>query len=104
MKNIIWLLPGLVACNGGNVSTEADAELAYLGLDSIIEKAMNLGFAGFNAASSANIDEQAGVGDVSGDILVNGQVDQGNSDNKGMRLTVALVEYADEVLLNEDEV
>jgi len=93
----------LVACKGGAVNTEADAELAYTGLDDMIGKAMGLGFDGFNAADSANIDEQAGTGDVSGTVAVNGQVDQGNSDNKNMRLTVALAEYSDTVLINDDE-
>ncbi len=100
---LTWMLVLLVACKGGAVNTEADAELAYTGLDDMIGKAMGLGFDGFNAADSANIDEQAGTGDVSGTVAVNGQVDQGNSDNKNMRLTVALAEYSDTVLINDDE-
>jgi hypothetical protein len=72
-----------------------DARRAYLGLDGSIEKTLDLGMAGFNAASSANIPTQSGEGDVSGTITIDGQVDQGASDNKGMRLTAALVDYSD---------
>jgi len=85
----------LVACGGG-VSSEEGARAAYLGVDLAVEKAMNLGFDGFNAATSANIPTQTTTGDESGTITISGQVDQGASDNKGMRLLVELVEYSDE--------
>src|SRR5687768_13934921 len=57
-----------------------DARRAYLGLDESIEKTLDLGMLGFNAASSANIPTQNGEGDVSGTITIDGQVDQGASD------------------------
>src|SRR5690606_4696982 len=80
------------------------ARAAYLGLDAAIEKALNLGFAGFNAATSANIPPQNTTGDVSGTMDVTGQADQGASDNKGMRLYVALTEYQDvAVLVDPDD-
>ncbi|TNE84962.1 MAG: hypothetical protein EP330_26515 [Deltaproteobacteria bacterium] len=90
------------AC-GSSVSSEEEAELAYLGLDGAISRAMDLGFQGFNAADSANIDAQTGNGDESGTMTITGQIDQGNSDNKGMRLFVALEEYQDLVDLDEDD-
>lgn len=77
------------------VSSEEQARQAYLGLDRMVEKAMDLGFDGFNAASSANIPEQSTAGDVQGTLKVNGKVDQGSSNNKGMRLTTGLTDYAD---------
>lgn len=83
------------ACNCGGVSSEEDARLAYLGLDRSVDRAISLGLQGFNAASSANISPQTGNGDVSGTMTVSGQVDQGSSTNKGLRLNVALTEYAD---------
>ncbi len=83
------------ACNCGGVESEEDAKNAYLGLDKSVDRAMALGFAGFNAASSANIPSQSGSGDKSGTMTVSGQVDQGSSANKGMRLNVALDNYAD---------
>lgn len=86
---------GGCAEDDADIGSEEDARRAYLGLDESIEKALNLGMDGFNAASSANIPTQSGVGEVSGTITIDGQVDQGASDNKGMRLTVALVEYSD---------
>lgn len=87
--------PFASSCACGDVGSEEDARIAYLGVDDVVTKALALGFAGFNAASSANIPAQADTGDESGTIDVTGQVDQGSSDNKGMRLEVALADYSD---------
>lgn len=86
------------ACGG--VASEDDARLASLGLDAIVSRALALGFDGFNAADSANIPPQNADGAVSGAIVVGGQVDQGASANKGMRLEVTLVDHA-EVLVDD---
>ncbi len=103
-KPALLLLPSLlIACGGRGVSSEREAELAYLGLDGALVKAMELGFDGYNAASSANIDPQSTDGDVSGTLTVTGQVDQGASDNKGLRLELSLVEYSDVVDLDQDD-
>lgn len=96
-----WLLFLLAGCGGG-VDSDAAARAAYLGLDDMVEEAMNLGFDGFNAATSANIPEQSAMGDESGTLVVTGQVDQGSSPNKEMRLRAALTDYQDVVLV-EDE-
>lgn len=101
MRGLILL--AMVGCNTGEVTSDEEAEMAWLGLHPAVGKAMNLGFDGFNAASSANIPEQQTTGDVSGTMTVNGQVDQGSSDNKGMRLDVALDEYSDVIDLDEDD-
>ena len=61
-----------------------------------MDKAITLGFAGFNSASSANISPQSADGGVSGTMTVTGQVDQGTSANKGMRLLDALSSYSDD--------
>lgn len=87
--------PFASSCACDDVGSEEDARIAYLGVDDVVTKALALGFAGFNAASSANIPAQADSGDESGTIDVTGQVDQGSSDNKGMRLQVALADYSD---------
>ncbi|HZJ53653.1 MAG TPA: hypothetical protein VFD38_05895 [Myxococcaceae bacterium] len=94
-----------VAACGGGVNSEEDARKAYLGLDPSVDKAITLGFAGFNAASSANIDAQTADGGVSGTMTVTGQVDQGASTNKGMRLFDALSNYSDDgkVTYNTDQ-
>lgn len=89
------LVVGCAADDTSDLDSEDDARRAYLGLDASVEKSLNLGMDGFNAASNANIPTQSGTGDVSGTIVIDGQVDQGASDNKGMRLTVALDEYSD---------
>ena len=85
------------------MNSEAAAEAAYVGLDEMVGKALSLGFDGFNAASSANIAEQTTTGNVMGMLAVNGQVDQGASDNKGMRLTLTLTDYQDVAMIGEDE-
>jgi hypothetical protein len=64
---------------------------------------MKLGFDGFNAASSANIPEQSEPGALSGTMTVGGQVDQGSSNNKEMRLLVALSLYSDSLVEEEHE-
>jgi hypothetical protein len=96
MRRTSTLLLFFVAGCGGGVSSNADAQKAYLGLDPSVDKAITLGFAGFNAASSANIDPQTANGTVSGTMTVTGQVDQGTSANKGMRLFDALSSYSDD--------
>jgi hypothetical protein len=77
------------------IDSDEEARRAYLGLDQSIEASIALGFDGFNAASSANIDAQATTGLATGTLTITGQVDQGASDNKGMRLLVAMDEYSD---------
>lgn len=90
----LFFLLVLAACGDG-VTDARSARAAYLGLDAAVEKALNLGFKGFNEATSANIPPQATTGDVRGTMDVTGKVDQGASANKGMRLDVALTEYQD---------
>jgi hypothetical protein len=100
----VFLSVGLSGCGDDEVSSDEQARRAYLGLDDSISKSLQLGFAGFNAASSANIPPQAGTGDASGTLIIAGQVDQGSSDNKGMRLRVGMAGYSDgEIAVGEDE-
>jgi hypothetical protein len=84
----------LSAC-GSSLNSDQKARLAYIGLDRSIGKALSLGFAGFNAATSANIDPQSAAGDAKGTLTITGQVDQGSSANKGMRLREGMVDYSD---------
>ncbi len=86
----------VAACSSSGVSSTEEAQQAYLGLDPSIDKAITLGFAGFNAAKSANIDPQNANGAKSGTMTITGQVDQGASANKGMRLVEKLVTYSDD--------
>ena len=95
-------LVGLGACGEGNVNDEEAARRAYLGLDRAIDRALALGFDGYNAAGSANIPEQTDVGEVSGTMIVGGQVDAGASANKEMRLLVTLEDdYSDGLVEGE---
>ncbi|MFZ5476116.1 MAG: hypothetical protein ACOZNI_05020 [Myxococcota bacterium] len=93
----------LMGCAGGKVTSEEEAELAYLGLDRALSRALELGLLGFSQADSANLDPQTADGDVSGTMTVTGKADQGSSDNKGLRLDVALDDYADVEDLDDDE-
>ncbi|MBL8631761.1 MAG: hypothetical protein JNM40_00960 [Myxococcales bacterium] len=86
---------GFLGCGDG-VSSDEQARRAYLGLDASIDKAIQLGFDGFNAASSANISPQTTNGTTAGTLTVTGQVDQGSSANKGMRLFTAFAGYSDD--------
>jgi len=92
-----------VACSDDEVDSDEEARRAYLALDKSIEKSLNLGFQGFNLATNANIDVQTTTGNTAGTLAVDGQADQGSSDNKGMRLYIAMVDYDDgEVPYNDD--
>ena len=86
---------GCGGCGGTNVTSDEQARRAYLGLDKSVGKAMQLGFDGFNSASSANISPQSTAGAKSGTLTITGQVDQGSSANKGMRLRVSMTNYSD---------
>ncbi|HEY5952455.1 MAG TPA: hypothetical protein VIV40_43450 [Kofleriaceae bacterium] len=91
------------ACSSDDVDSDEEARRAYLGLDGSIEKSLNLGFTGYNLASSANIDAQMTAGDKAGTLTVDGQVDKGSSTNKTMRLYIAMVGYDDgDVVYNSD--
>ena len=90
------------ACGSDDVTSEDDARRAYLGLHRMIDRALNLGMDGYNAASSANIPTQESTGDFTGTITVSGKVDQGVSANKEMSLDIVLVEYRDEILIQGD--
>jgi hypothetical protein len=97
MKTTLLCTMLLVAgCGNGSVMSMADAQKAYTGIDLSIDKAITLGFQGFNAASSANIAPQTASGTVSGTLTVTGQVDQGSSANKGMRLAANYTAYSDD--------
>src|SRR5690349_7573501 len=85
----------IAACSSDQVDSDEQARRAYLALDKSISKSLNLGFQGFNMASSANIAPQMGAGDKAGTLTITGQVDQGSSANKGMRLNVGMVGYDD---------
>ena len=67
MRRLFFLLLLSFSCsNGGGVNSTEQAKQAYLGLDESIDKAITLGFAGFNAASSANIPTEKTNGDGNG--------------------------------------
>ncbi|KAB2900633.1 MAG: hypothetical protein F9K40_09120 [Kofleriaceae bacterium] len=82
------------ACGDDGIDSNEAARRAYLGLDPSIPQSLQLGFDGFNSAQSANIAPQMGAGEDSGMLTITGQVDQGASDNKGMRLYVGMVDYS----------
>lgn len=105
MNRIRFLLlaVGLAACGSDEIDSDEEARRAYFGLDASIEKSLTLGFAGFNSATSANISPQMATGTKAGMLVITGQVDQGSSDNKGMRLRVGMVDYTDGPLVIGEE-
>jgi hypothetical protein len=92
---VLVLSMAATACSDDGVDSDEEARRAYLALDGSIEKSLNLGFQGFNLAQNATIDPQTTAGTDDGTLTVSGKVDQGSSDNKGMRLYVAMVGYDD---------
>jgi hypothetical protein len=82
------------ACGDDGIDSNEAARRAYLGLDPSIPQSLQLGFDGFNSAQSANIAPQMMEGADTGMLTITGQVDQGASDNKGMRLYVGMAEYS----------
>lgn len=96
------LLLGLAGCGDGGVGSDEEARRAYEGLDGSIDKAIQLGFDGFNSASSANISPQETKGGATGTLTVTGKVDQGSSNNKTMSLDVAMKNYSDDEKLTYD--
>jgi len=93
---LVCLALGAAACGGDDaVDSDEQARRAYLALDKSIQKSIDLGFQGYTDASSANIAPHTANGDAAGTITVGGQVDQGASNNKGMRLNVGMVGYDD---------
>lgn len=93
----LLLVAAIGACSssGSDIDSNEQARRAYLGLDASIGKSLQLGFDGFNTANSANIDPQLDAGVKAGTLTITGQVDQGSSANKGMRLRVGMVGYTD---------
>ncbi|MGN6105660.1 MAG: hypothetical protein ACTHU0_11190 [Kofleriaceae bacterium] len=102
----LWMLAGLAAagCSDDEIDSDEQARRAYYGLDDSIEQSITLGFAGFNSAQSANISPQMGAGLVGGTLVITGQVDQGASNNKGMRLRVGMTDYTNGPLIINGEV
>ena len=96
----VWLLAS--ACTSDSIDSNEQARRAYLGLDPSVVKSLTLGFAGFNAANSANIPPQMAAGDSTGTLTITGQVDQGSSANKQMRLVVGMVGYSDGPIVVND--
>jgi len=102
LTRLAVLLVATTAACSNDVDSDEQARRAYLGLDPSIGKALQLGFDGFNAASSANIPAQMMAGDTAGTLTIAGQVDHGASDNKGMRLSVGMVAYTDGPFVVDD--
>jgi hypothetical protein len=94
-------LVALVAAAGCGPSHSVDsaeqARRAYLGIDLSIDRAINLGFQGFNDSSNANIPTETASGGTGGTVTVTGQVDHGASANRSMHLNAAYAMYADPV-------
>lgn len=86
----------LAACSSDkSVNSDQQAQQAFAGLNKSISKSLALAFAGYDAASNANIPSEMDKGDVSGTITITGQVDKGNISQLSMNLTQAMAMYSD---------
>lgn len=92
---LVALLGTACSDDGDDIDSNEEARRAYYGLDGSIEKSLQLGFIGFNAATNATIAPQVSAGALAGMLTITGKVDQGSSANKGMRLNVGMVDYSD---------
>lgn len=101
--SLVFAALALAACGSDDIDSDEEARRAYFGLDRSIEKSLTLGFAGFNSAQSANISPQMAAGTTAGMLVITGQVDQGASANKEMRLKVGMVGYSDGPLVIDGE-
>lgn len=91
------LVAAACGCSSGEAPTvNTQAMEAYLGLDSSIEKALDLAFVGMNRAATANIAPETAAGDAKGKLVVMGQVDQGTSSAKTIRVDAIYNGYSDD--------
>lgn len=103
MQKLLIACVFLTGCGSSDsVNSDEQARRAYLGLDKSVGKSIQLGFDGFNAATSANIPAQMTAGTATGTLMIGGQVDQGASNNKTMRLLVGMVMYSDGAIVVND--
>jgi hypothetical protein len=103
MKSIAFLCAVLGACTNNTVDSDEQARRAYLGLDKSISKSLDLGFEGYDAATSANISQQTGSGDAGGTLAINGKVDQGTQSQATMTLEVGMTSYSDGKFVVDDK-
>ncbi len=94
-RTLLCVVALATACSSNSVDSNDQAQRAYLGLDPSVAESLALGFDGFNSAQSANIAPQSAPGTTGGTLTITGQVDQGSSANKGMRLLVGMTAYDD---------
>ncbi len=96
MRSLVLTSVLLAACGGSSsVNSDTQARQAYLGLDKSISKSLALAFQGYDAASSANIPNQMGTGDLSGTLVIGGKVDAGTCTELQMTLDVGMTNYSD---------
>src|SRR5437763_13919600 len=90
----VFVAATTVGCgNGNSVNSDEQARRAYLGLDKSISKSLALGFAGYNAATNANIPTEMAAGEANGSLKITGHVDQGKAGQTSMRLAPAMLMY-----------
>jgi hypothetical protein len=97
------LLFAACGSDGTSVNSNEAARRAYLGLDKSVSKSLELGFAGYDAATSANIPPQTAAGDAGGMLNITGKVDQGNPNQATMTLDVGMVQYTDGKIVYDDK-
>jgi hypothetical protein len=92
---VVFLLGACGSDNSKSVDSNEQARRAYLGLDKSISKSLALAFAGYDAASNANIPTETAMGDATGTLTITGKVDKGNISQLSMSLGQAMAKYSD---------
>ena len=97
MRNVPLILAWtvLAACTNNSVDSTTAARRAYLGLDKSVSKSLQMAFAGYDAATNANIPAQTTMGDSTGTLVIVGKVDSGNCTQLSMSLDVGMATYSD---------
>jgi hypothetical protein len=96
----LFTAAALAACclgaAGCGPSPAEAAEQAYLGLDAVVPKIVDLALAGRKAATSASMPDEETDGAFTGTMLLRGQVQKPTKDSAKLTLVLGMAEYCDD--------
>jgi hypothetical protein len=93
---VLVFVAAAAGCSSTDNTANSEAMEAYLGLDSSVEKALDLAFVGINNAVTENIGPGTLGGDAKGTLVVAGQIDQGTGLTKTVRVDASYNGYSDD--------
>ena len=93
---LILVITSLIpACSDDGVSSDEEARRAYFGMDESIANSSRSALQASTPRPAPTSRRSRPRAPRAGTITITGQVDQGNSNNKGMRLHVGMAGYTD---------